>query len=273
MAFIEGSLLKMVENEQTPGLLSVHILLPESVARRLERRTQKLPGASWPAWGGHITLVPNFAPQGTLDEVRGIVMAVCAERKPFAVRLAAPISVRDTTRPDYCAVFLTIEDQDETEPEGTAQRDGELSGEGKSTDGQSVDGQSTAGQDTDGQSMEAQDGAEQAGKDQVAAAQDNAQYGPLYELREALLTSLEPLRKDIRPELLEQPFLPHVTLALGLGETEASRLVRAMNADPLAAEFDVDTIWLVRQTLREEKRYERYPVPLGGVARAELLRD
>jgi 2'-5' RNA ligase len=213
MTFFEGPLLKIAEMEQTAGLLSVHILLPESIARRLERWTEKMPGASWPAWGGHITLVPNFVPRGTIEEVRATLEANCVHWKPFTVCFAAPMSVKDTTRPDYCAVFLAVEDQ------------------------------------------------------------GDEQHQPLHELRETLLTALEPLREDVRPELLEKPFLPHVTLALGLGEAEARKLVQAMRAEPLEAEFLVEAIWLVRQTPGEEKRYERHSIPLGGVARAELLRD
>ena len=222
MAFIEGALLKMTESEQIPGLLSVHLLLPESLERRLERWTKKMPGTSWPAWGGHITLVPNFAPRGTMAEVRAIVEATCADRKPFPVRLAEPLSVRDTTRPDYCAVFLAVADQVEY---------------------------------------------------QGVEDEDDRPHQQLHELRETLLAALEPLREDIRPELLEQPFLPHVTLALGLGETEATHLVRAIREDPLIAEFVVETVWLVRQRSGEEKRYDRYPIPLGGIARAEMWRD
>src|SRR5690606_14593728 len=111
MTFVEGPLLKLAEMEQTDGLLGVHSRLREPTARRLARWTEKMPGASWPTWGGHIALVPNFAPRGTMDEVRAALEAGCAERQPFPVRFAGPISVQDTTRPDYCAVFLMVEDR------------------------------------------------------------------------------------------------------------------------------------------------------------------
>ena len=69
----------MVENEANQLLLSVHILLPEAVDRRLERWTKNMPGTSWPAWGGHITLVPNFTTRAAVDEVRAVLQSVCSD--------------------------------------------------------------------------------------------------------------------------------------------------------------------------------------------------
>jgi 2'-5' RNA ligase len=171
-----------------------------------------MPGASWPAWGGHITLVPNFVPKGTVEEVRSILWSVCVEEEPFLVRLHDPVALQDMTRPDYFAVFLRADDR-----EGDEQR--------------------------------------------------------LHALREALLGALEAMREDVRPDLIEQPFLPHVTLALGVGESEAERLVRSMRAEPLAAEFMVEVVWLVTQSVGEETHFDRYPIQLGRVAPVELLRD
>lgn len=203
----------MAGPEKTPTRLSVQILLPESIERRLERRTQKLPGASWPVWGGHITLVPNFIARGTVEEVRALLIAFCAYAEPFTLRLDAPIAVHDATRPDYAALFLTVKGVD--------------------------------------------DEADQR----------------LHALRNNLLAVLEPLREDVRPELAVMPFLPHVTLALGLGENEAARLVRTIQAEPIEAEFVVEVIWLIVQTLGESTRYDRYPISLGKVSPADLLRD
>jgi 2'-5' RNA ligase len=202
----------MAEIAGNSTLASVHILLPEAIDRRFERWTEKMPGTSWPAWGGHVTLIPNFVPRVSVEEVRAAIRAVCAHEEPFMLRLAEPVAIQDMTRPDYHAVFLLVE-----EDGGDTQR--------------------------------------------------------LHQLRMALLADLAPLREDLRPELLEQRFLPHVTLALGLGEAEAAKLVKAMHADPLVAEFTVEVIWLVVQTPSEGKRVERIPIALGRVAPVELLRD
>lgn len=190
------------EGEVKAPLLSVHILLPEAIDRRLARWTEKMPGASWPSWGGHVTLVPNFVALDSVDVVRQRLEAVCVQESPFVMRLGAPMVVRDATRPTYAAVFLNVETTSEE------------------------------------------------------------QNTRLHDLRHQLLDTLAPLREHVRPELLEQPFLPHVTLALSIGESEAQKLVRAMRAEPVTAEFGVETIWLVVQG----ERFERIPIPLGRSA-------
>lgn len=189
---------------KTPRL-SVHILLPEALDRRLARWTEKLPGASWPSWGGHVTLVPHFVSLGSVDDVRKQLEAVCLHEMPFMMRLGAPMVVKDATRPDYAAVFLGVESAD----------------------------------------------AESVGDDSGSRVHD---------LREKLLDALEPLREHLQPQLVEQPFLPHITLALSISELEAQKLVRAMRADPVVAEFGVQTIWLIVQG----EDFERFAIPLGG---------
>jgi 2'-5' RNA ligase len=204
----------MDELTGTPPLLSVQILLPDGINRRLERWTEEMPGTSWPTWGGHITLVPNFVPRATVGEVRASVAAVCAQVPAFNVRFAAPVAVQDSTRPDYYIVFLTVEE---------ALADGEEE--------------------------------------------------HLHKLRNALLAALDGQREDIRPKLVEQPFVPHVTLAIGLGELEARKLAQEMRAEPLVAEFKVEAIWLVMQTVGEGAKFERQPIPLAKATPVTLSPD
>ncbi len=206
----------MAETAETPTLSSVQIMLPEAIQRRFERWTKKMPGASWPGWGGHVTLVPSFVPQGSIKEVRAAIAPVCAQEKPFPVRVATPVAVPDITRPGYQAVFLLLEEKSEEQGE---------------------------------------------------------KPGRLQNLRDALLQALAPLREDLRPELLQQPFMPHVTLALGLGEAEAAAMVQTMRAEPLSAEFMVEIIWLLIKNPTDGGRFDRHAFPLGGVVAAELLRD
>lgn len=92
--------------------MSIHILLPEAVDRRFRRRVRTLPGASWPSWGGHITLVPSFVPIGPAPEVFERVAQAVGEYAAFRVRLAEAVSDEDVTRPHFHAVFIRLDDPD-----------------------------------------------------------------------------------------------------------------------------------------------------------------
>lgn len=87
---------------------------------------------------------------------------------------------------------------------------------------------------------------------------------PLFHLREKLLSGLESLREDLHPQLVEQAYLPHITLALGLAESEAQKLVRELRAQPFVAQFWVETVWLIIQGDSGGGRVERYSLPLGN---------
>jgi 2'-5' RNA ligase len=192
-------------SEPQASRLSVNILLPEPLDRRLARWAKAMPGASWPAWGGHITLLSSFVPTLPVADVLARVAAVGEQHAPFTVRLRAPVAIQDVTRPDYDAVFLTVDDEDE--PDHHAVR----------------------------------------------------------ALREDLLAALADVRTDVRRELQQQAFLPHITLALSLAKAEAETLVRAIRAEPLEAEFVVEVIWVLEQIAQAEleSKTVRHPIGLG----------
>lgn len=197
-----------------PLRVSVQILLPESTDRRFERWADKVPGASWPGWGGHITLVPPFVPAVSQDEVYERLQGVCQRLSPFRVRLAEPIAVQDATRPDYQAVFLTVV------------------------------------QDRD------------------------LDHNRLIAAYTAVNAAVADMTLNTHSELAEQPFLPHITLALGIGETEAARMVQNMKADPIKAKFRVDELSLVLMiTEGAERRVEKRALPLGPPTPVGLLSD
>jgi 2'-5' RNA ligase len=187
-------------------------MLPAPVERRFEKWAEKMPGASWPTWGGHVTLVPSFVAECSLEEVLARVRYAVRDCEPFRVRFAGPVAEQDWTRPRYHAVLLKLDDDNPGEHETLAQ------------------------------------------------------------LRRKLLDALAPVRTPLRPELEEQEFVPHVTLALGVGEREANRLVNAIRADPLEAEFDVGSVWIVNvwtsdrpdpRIDRVEVRFPSTPPPVG----------
>ncbi|HXF62172.1 MAG TPA: 2'-5' RNA ligase family protein [Caldilineaceae bacterium] len=185
--------------------MSIHILLPEVIDRRFERWAKKMPGASWPAWGGHITLVPSFVPVCPQAEVQERVARAVSAFAPFRVSLSEPEAVQDWTRPQYKAVMLKVDDL------------------------------------------------------------DSEDHQELVRLQAAIAQALAPVRTQVRPELADQPFVPHLTLALGLSENEAAKLVNAIRADPVEAEFVVDGVWLVVMTPSDgsEPKVRRIPIQLG----------
>jgi hypothetical protein len=87
----------------------------------------------------------------------------------------------------------------------------------------------------------------------------------------ALSEALAPVRVPLRPELEEQTFAPHLTLALGLGEDEAARMVSEMRGDPIEAGFVVDSVYVVsiwntdgsEKVERTQVRFGKAPLPIG----------
>ncbi len=193
--------------------ISIQILLPEAIDRRFARRVDELEGASWPEWGGHITLIPAFAPRVAPEAVVSRVTAICAEVTPFLLHLAEPTAHPDPTRPGYRAVFLTV-------PE--------------------------------------------------AAVEDHRR---LTSLQTRLTAVLADVREDVKPELTGQPFLAHVTLALSLGEAEATKIVRTLRADGINAEFWVNEVWVLTRRGGADAKLERTAVSLGPPQPTGLLSD
>jgi len=83
-------------------------------------------------------------------------------------------------------------------------------------------------------------------------------------LRDDLAAALGQYREDLLPEVSERPYLPHITLALGLSEREASRIVRICMTAGLAAEFAVETVTLTaRPAGGGEASTEQVAIALG----------
>jgi 2'-5' RNA ligase len=164
---------------------TVQILLPENADRELQRKTDKTPGASWPAWGGHMTLLPMCT--STVDEntLQEAVAQAVAGFGPMEIELSNFAVEQDLTRPDYCAVFLTLGDGQE-------------------------------------QTLE-----------------------QLRSLRNRIFEATRTLRKDLWPALESSEFVPHVTLAMGLSESEANAVVRQLRAEGLSVHFRLKEVLLL----------------------------
>lgn len=92
----------LMENTQ----VSVQILLPKLLNQRLARWAKDAPGASWPTWGGHITLIPPFHPLVSYETLEQAVASVCVRYQPIDLRMTDVVSVPDWTREGYRAVLL-----------------------------------------------------------------------------------------------------------------------------------------------------------------------
>ncbi len=90
---------------------SIMLLLPGDVDRRLMKWSRGMPGASWPSWGGHVTLVPSFTVESEA-ELTDRISTVCQHHRTFQLNLDNPVAEQDWTRPDYRAVMLTIRNPD-----------------------------------------------------------------------------------------------------------------------------------------------------------------
>ena len=90
---------------------SIQLLLPEDENRRLRKWTDRTAGASWPEWGGHVTLVPSFTTSAGVTAVRAQAAAVCADYDTFTIDFGQAVAVKDWTRPQFQAVFLTCVDE------------------------------------------------------------------------------------------------------------------------------------------------------------------
>lgn len=67
----------------------------------------------------------------------------------------------------------------------------------------------------------------------------------LVRLQRALRETLDPLKRDLHPEVSRRPYKPHVSLTWGIPPGEAVALARSARAARLQIEFTVDRIWLV----------------------------
>lgn len=188
-----------------PDSYSLQLLLPSSLDRRLARWANNMPGASWPSWGGHITLLPTFQTEHP-TELAERMTSVCARHQVFSLRLNQIQAVQDRTRADYWAVMLA--------PDGDSE-----------------------------------------GAARLTAFQAD------------VATSTAELRTDLRPELMDMPFWPHVTLALGVDEEEADKMVRRIREDGLKADFIVEQIWLLAfsNTATGEPKVDRRLFTLPGL--------
>lgn len=89
-----------------PTSYSVQLVLPEAITEPLDEWATEAEGASIPAAGWHITLLPSFVSRTGEETLTALLAEVAARHRPCAVRLAHIELVADRTRNGYTAVFL-----------------------------------------------------------------------------------------------------------------------------------------------------------------------
>ncbi len=172
------------ETESSSGY-SLEIPLPQYIEQEFRNWIRDVPGATWPRWGGHITVLNRFVPRGGLHPVVRAVQKVCAARAPFLIHLDEVLSDRHWRDPQLNAVLL------------------------------------------------------------VSGSRDEEGCRALARLHDDLETELEPLKRDVHPELSGRGYVPHLSLTLGVPEPDAARLLEMARASGLEVEFTVENICLL----------------------------
>ncbi|HEX5370390.1 MAG TPA: 2'-5' RNA ligase family protein [Dehalococcoidia bacterium] len=68
--------------------LSLVLALPPDENARLERWTQTAPPATWPSWGGHVTIWPALEPTAGIDVLKPAIEAVVARFDAFEMAMS-----------------------------------------------------------------------------------------------------------------------------------------------------------------------------------------
>jgi len=175
-------IMQMTESSQ----YSIQIMLPSLLDRRFRKWAEQTPGASWPAWGGHITLMPRFQPQIPPAALHETIAAICARYRSMDVHLTSLVAMQDWTREAYFGVFL------------------------------------------------------------VPPAEPGSGIRRLSALQRDFATALGDKSIDLASDVTQRDFAPHITLALGVSESEAEKMVSQVRAQNLTAEFRVRRVWLMQ---------------------------
>lgn len=198
-----------MENDTANFTYCVEILLPDAIEARMSRWSQVTPGATWPAWGGHVTLLSRFVPLAGIEAIRGQMQAVCAGFGPFPLALDRVITEKHWRRPEQAVLLVG---------------------------------------------------------DEKALVTD-----PIVRLQSALSEALAPWKRDLRPEVSRQHFVPHLSLTIGLPKPDAEQLALAAVQQRLTVEFLVDVVWLLKLDVSAGEDQAvvvaREPFPLKAMGR------
>lgn len=100
---------------ESPTEYSLEILLPDDIEERFRRWISRVPGATWPRWGGHITVLNGFIPARGLEPIVQEIQRRCAAARPIPVHLSEVVSDRHWRDPELNAVLLVSGSPDDEE--------------------------------------------------------------------------------------------------------------------------------------------------------------
>ena len=96
-----------------PSEYSLEILLPEAVEQQFRHWIRRVPGATWPRWGGHITVLNRFVPARELEPIVLEIEGTCPACRSFLIHLNEVVSNRHWRDPQFNAVLLVSGSRDE----------------------------------------------------------------------------------------------------------------------------------------------------------------
>ena len=96
-----------------PSEYTLEIPLPPDIDDQSRRWAERTPGATWPRWGGHITVLNRFFLESEFERVIQEVDAVCAAYHPFVINLCRITCEAHLLDANLKVVLLVSGSQDE----------------------------------------------------------------------------------------------------------------------------------------------------------------
>jgi hypothetical protein len=93
--------------QSEPALYSLEVLLPEPLRLEANRWLTLWPGATWPPWGAHITLLVDLAASG--DDFLADLSQACAQQAPFSVCFDRVVVGDHWAKPGLKTVMLVVD--------------------------------------------------------------------------------------------------------------------------------------------------------------------
>jgi hypothetical protein len=88
-------------------MYSLHIFLPDDIENNFNGWVSRTPYASWPSWGGHITIIPKFKPMISKEVIEKELSEICSVFPAFPVQFAQVFCQIHLLNPSLKLVYLS----------------------------------------------------------------------------------------------------------------------------------------------------------------------